>query len=75
MTTKRMLFSCPLDVVYIYQPGESGELDSAQLLFDRHLVELSAVTSSGQDIIGNEMRAFADQLKPYAIYSCNFLVP
>ncbi len=47
------------------QPGENGELEGAQPVFDRHLLELSAITPSGQDAIGNKMRAFADQLKPY----------
>ena len=51
------------------QPGESGDLEGAQPVFERYLVELSAITSSGQDLIGNEMRMFADQLKPYPSYN------
>jgi len=32
---------------------------------ERYLVELSAITPLGQDLVENDMRVFADQLKPY----------
>lgn len=57
------------------QPGEGGELEGAQAVFERHLVELSAVTSTGQDAIGGEMRNFADQLKPYPFACSAQLLP
>ena len=43
----------------------TGDLDPSQPLSALHLVELSAVTPSGQDTIESEMKAFADHLKPY----------
>ena len=45
----------------------SGDLDPSQPLSSLHLVELSAVTPSGQDTIEAEMKAFADHLKPYPL--------
>ena len=48
------------------QPTMEGEgLENAQSLSDHYLVEMSAVTTSGHDTVGAEMRAFAEQLKPY----------
>ena len=32
---------------------------------DHYVVELSAMSSSGQDAIAAELKSFADQLKPY----------
>ncbi len=49
------------------QPGDTGELDSAQPVSAHYLVELSAVAPSGQDNIGLEMRMFAEGLKPYPL--------
>ena len=34
---------------------------------ERYLVELSAITTLGQDLVENDMRVFADQLKPYPL--------
>ena len=45
--------------------GEGAGVAGAQLLSEHYLVELSAVTTSGHDNVGMEMRAFAEQLKPY----------
>ena len=42
-----------------------GDLDTASTVSSRYLVELSALTLSGHDAVGNEMKAFAEQLKPY----------
>ena len=47
------------------QPRDNGELEGAQTVSDHYLVELSAITPSGQDLIENDMRIFAEQLKPY----------
>ncbi|XP_064384123.1 mediator of RNA polymerase II transcription subunit 18-like [Halichondria panicea] len=53
-------------VFKLYQPsGEGTGVAGAQLLSEHYLVELSAVTTSGHDNVGMEMRAFAEQLKPY----------
>ncbi len=43
-------------------------MEGAQSLSDHYLVELSAVTLSGHDNVGMEMRQFAEQLKPYPLY-------
>ena len=52
----------------LFQPGDTGELESAQQVSSHYLVELSAVMASGQDEIGSNMRSFAEQLKPYPQY-------
>lgn len=49
--------------VFKLYPG-AGDPDSATPLSPLYLVELSAVTPSGQDTIESEMKAFADHLKP-----------
>ena len=55
------------------QPTDSGDPDTAQAVFDHYLVELSALTASGQDTIGTEMKAFADHLKPYPHHTSQLL--
>lgn len=54
---------------------ESGELGKMEQFSDHYVVELSAVSSSGQDAIAAELKAFADQLKPYpncmSVISCH----
>ena len=42
-----------------------GDWETATIVSSRYLVELSALTLSGHDAIGSEMKAFAEQLKPY----------
>lgn len=51
------------------QPGDTGDLESAQQVSSSHLVELSAVMASGQDEIGSQMKSFAEQLKPYPLFN------
>ena len=53
--------------MFFFQPAGTGagDPDSSIPLSPLYLVELSAVTPSGQDTIESEMRAFADHLKPY----------
>lgn len=53
-----------VSVFKLYQPGESGDLESAQAVSDHYLVELSAIAPSGQENVGGELKSFADQLKP-----------
>ena len=57
------------------QPSDSGDPETAQAVSDHYLVELSALTASGQDTIGTEMKAFADHLKPYPHHSSELLYP
>lgn len=47
------------------QPNDTGDVESAQPFSSSYLVELSAVATSGQDAIGNEMKSFAEHLKSY----------
>lgn len=47
------------------QPTEGGDAESAQPFSPHHLVELSAITPSSVDSTGSEVKAFAEQLKPY----------
>ena len=46
------------------QPSDS-DLDSAQPFSSNYLVELSAFASSNQDRASDELRNFAEYLKPY----------
>lgn len=56
-----MPFSCFLPP----KVPESGELSKVEPFSDHYVVELSAMSSSGQDAIAAELKSFADQLKPY----------
>ena len=47
------------------QPTDMGDLETASTVSSRYLVELSALTFSGHDAVGSEIKAFAEQLKPY----------
>ena len=47
------------------QPGDAGDVESAQQFSPNYLVELSAFASSGQDRSSDELRTFAENLKPY----------
>ena len=51
-----------------------GDLETASTVSSRYLVELSALTFSGHDAVGSEIKAFAEQLKPYPSLSL-FLPP
>ena len=57
--------TCAADVHAHLQPTDAGDLDTASTISSRYLVEFSAITASGHDAIGSEMKAFAEQLKPY----------
>ena len=50
---------------FCVQPTDMGDLETASTVSNRYLVELSALTFSGHDAIGSEIKAFAEQLKPY----------
>ena len=62
MTSKTMY---PQWTMPLPQPTEGGDADSAQPFSPHHLVELSAITPSSVDTTGSEVKAFAEQLKPY----------
>lgn len=46
------------------QPGNTTN-DTIETVCPSYLVELSVVTSSGQEAVGDDMKNFAEQLKPY----------
>jgi len=46
------------------QPGNTANLDP---LTDSYLVELSVVAAAGQDAIADDMKTFAEQLKPLVL--------
>lgn len=46
------------------QPGNTTN-DTIEPVCPSYLVELSVVTSSGQEAVGDDMKNFAEQLKPY----------
>jgi hypothetical protein len=47
----------------------SGSLDSAEPFTMSYLVELSVIAPHGQDQIQEDMKNFAEQLKPYPFSS------
>ncbi|KAL8593764.1 hypothetical protein ACOMHN_059257 [Nucella lapillus] len=49
----------------IYRMQQPGKTDSLEPISQSHLVELSVVAPLGQDSIGEDMKNFAEQLKPY----------
>ncbi|XP_015187325.1 PREDICTED: mediator of RNA polymerase II transcription subunit 18 [Polistes dominula] len=49
----------------IFKMGQQGKLpDSVETISQSYLVELSVLAPSGQDAIAEDMRIFAEQLKP-----------
>lgn len=54
-----------MTVSKIFKPGplKPGESFS-EPISQSYLVECSVLAATGQDAIGNEMKAFADQLRP-----------
>lgn len=47
---------------------ELGNIDNIEPLSNSYLVELGVVAPYGQDAIQEDMRNFAEQLKPYPCY-------
>ena len=77
--TQRLGACVCTDICSSTQPSVTGDPDSSSVaLSPLYLVELSAVTPSGQDSIESEMKAFADHLKPYPCHqntvSTRFLI-
>jgi mediator of RNA polymerase II transcription subunit 18 len=52
-------------VFTMYQPSDTTDLDSIQPFSQNYLVELTAFASSSQDRAIDELRNFAEYLKPY----------
>ncbi|XP_025086296.1 mediator of RNA polymerase II transcription subunit 18-like [Pomacea canaliculata] len=51
----------------IYRLLQPGKPDTPEPMTQSHLVELSVVAPLGQDSIGDDMRNFAEQLKPLVV--------
>lgn len=51
----------------LYRMQQPGKTDSLEPISQSHLVELSVVAPLGQDSIGEDMKNFAEQLKPLVI--------
>lgn len=51
------------------QPGDTST--GLEPVSTSHLVELSVVAPSGQEQIGEDMKNFAEQLKPYPFWKFN----
>ena len=51
------------------QIPDSGDVEKADCLSENYLVELSVFSSSPQDPITEELKIFAEQLKPYPFFT------
>ena len=49
---------------------ELGNIDNIEPLSNSYLVELGVVAPYGQEAIQDDMRNFAEQLKPYPCLKC-----
>ncbi|RZF34930.1 hypothetical protein LSTR_LSTR011424 [Laodelphax striatellus] len=56
-----------ITVSKIYKMGQGKPPESLEPVSQSYLVELSVLAPSGQDAIADDMRAFADQLRPLVI--------
>lgn len=53
-----------IENVFFIQMGQSKSPDSLEPLTSSYLVELSLLAPSGQDAVADEIKVFADQLRP-----------
>ncbi|CAN7940628.1 unnamed protein product [Ixodes hexagonus] len=51
-------------VAKVFRLLQQGNPDSCEPVSQSHLIELSVIAPAGQESLGDEMKAFADQLKP-----------
>lgn len=54
-------------VAKIFRIIQPGNMDNVEMLSQSYLVELSVVAPSGQEGLADEVRSFADQLKPLVV--------
>ena len=59
--------SLTLNMFFFFQILNPGNLDALEPLTVSRLVELSIIAPSGTEGIGEDMRLFAEQLKPYPL--------
>ena len=58
-------------MIFVLQILSSGNPDIVDALTGSHLVELSIVTAHCHDQIQDDIKNFADQLKPYPLVTLN----
>ncbi|CAN8026528.1 unnamed protein product [Ixodes persulcatus] len=51
-------------VAKVFRLLQQGNPDSCEPVSQSHIIELSVIAPGGQESLGDEMKAFADQLKP-----------
>ena len=76
-----MLILCHIYPIYVLyfrfhqQVPKPGQIDALEPLSMSRLVELSVVAPSGSETVADDMRTFAEQLKPYPLYCelCSFV--
>jgi len=61
-------WTCPVDIVLktvpVMQVGQGKPAEGMEPMSQSYLVELSVLAPSGQDAIAEDMRCFAEQLRP-----------
>ena len=67
MCTCTCMTTITTDLLYItfFFQSDQGDIETAQLVFQNYLVEMSAIAASGQDAVGMEMKNMAEHLKSY----------
>lgn len=51
-------------VAKVFRLVQQGNPESIEPISNSHIIELSVIAPAGQESLGDEMKAFADQLKP-----------
>ena len=62
------MFQPDIISLLFYQMLQPGNVEQVERLSGSCLVELSVVAAQGQDQIQEDMKNFAEQLKPYPFY-------
>ena len=50
---------------FLFKMNQQGDVNNLEPITLSYLVELSVVAPTGQEQIGEDMKNFAEQLKPY----------
>ncbi|KAL1427569.1 hypothetical protein MTO96_017269 [Rhipicephalus appendiculatus] len=51
-------------VAKVFRLVQQGNPESIEPVSNSHIIELSVIAPAGQESLGDEMKAFAEQLKP-----------
>uniref|UniRef100_G3MRG3 Mediator of RNA polymerase II transcription subunit 18 n=1 Tax=Amblyomma maculatum TaxID=34609 RepID=G3MRG3_AMBMU len=60
-------------VAKVFRLVQQGNPESIEPISNSHIIELSVIAPAGQESLGDEMKAFADQLKPYPFLGLSFV--